>query len=345
MNAATAHSLRLAHDDLEHQIAQRTAQLAEANAQLENDLRLRELADGVLRRRNIELTELNVKLTATQTLLVQSEKMASIGQLAAGVAHEINNPIGYVLSNLGTLRVYVDQLLNMLACYEIAEADIVDPQVLQRIQALRRQYDLAFLREDIPLLMSESKEGIERVCQIVQNLKDFSRLDANQEWVLADLHRGIDSTLTMVASEVKYKADVVKHYAALPNIECLPSQINQVVMNLLMNAAQSIVEGRGTITVRTGVDDGMVWFEVADTGTGIAPEQLSRIFDPFFTTKPVGKGTGLGLSLAYGIVQKHGGRIEVESQLDQGTRFRVHLPIRHATSIDELASTGRPHEQ
>jgi len=176
--------------------------------------------------------------------------------------------------------------------------------------------------------MRESREGIGRVRQIVQDLKDFSRIDAGQEWLWADLHKGIDSTLNIATSEVRYKADVIKEYAEIPQIRCLPSQINQVVMNLVVNAAHAMGDGRrGQIIVRTGSEGGRVWFEVADNGSGIAPEHLPRIFDPFFTTKPVGQGTGLGLSLSYGIVQRHGGCIEVESQPGRGTCFRVTLPI------------------
>jgi signal transduction histidine kinase len=169
----------------------------------------------------------------------------------------------------------------------------------------------------------------------VQDLKDFSRVDANQEWVWANLHQGIDSTLNIVSNEVKYKADVVKHYGDIPDIECLPLQLNQVIMNLVVNAAHAIGGERGTITVATGADAGdagHVWLEVRDNGSGIAPDNLSRIFDPFFTTKPVGKGTGLGLSMAYGIVRKHNGAITVQSTVGAGTTFRVLLPVRHDES-------------
>ncbi|MEW5944004.1 MAG: ATP-binding protein, partial [Pseudomonadota bacterium] len=178
-------------------------------------------------------------------------------------------------------------------------------------------------------LMSESKEGISRVKQIVQNLKDFSHVGAEDEWQWADLHKGLDSTLNIVWNELKYKAEVVKEYGNLPEVECLPSQLNQVFMNLLVNAGHAIEE-RGVITIRTGVEGEQVWVEIADTGKGIAPEHLSKIFDPFFTTKPVGKGTGLGLSLSYSIVQKHQGRIEVHSEVGKGAAFRVWLPQRRA---------------
>ncbi len=320
-------ALRRAHDNLENLIEKRTAQLAEANERLEDDLRQRQIADAELRARHIKLTELNAKLSMAQEQLVQSEKLASIGQLAAGVAHEINNPIGYIFSNFGTLQGYLDQLFEMLKVYQDAEKG-ADPATAARLREMRETMDLDFLRGDIPVLMSESKEGIVRVRHIVQDLKDFSRADTTQDWVWANLHGGIDSTLNIVSNEVKYKADVIKEYGAIPDIECLPSQINQIIMNLVVNAAHAMGEKRGTITVRTGADEERVWIEVADNGTGIARENLTRIFDPFFTTKPVGKGTGLGLSLAYGIVQKHRGSIDVDSEPGRGTTFRIVLPVR-----------------
>ena len=320
-------ALRLAYDNLENLVEKRTAQLAEANLRLEDDLRQRQLADAELRHRHLRLTELNEKLSMAQQQLVQSEKLASIGQLAAGVAHEINNPIGYIFSNFGTLQSYLDQLFAMLDGYQEAEAQ-ASPAVAAKLKAMREAADLAFLREDIPVLMSESKEGIVRVRHIVQDLKDFSRVDANQEWAWANLHAGIDSTLNIVSNEVKYKADVVKQYGQIPDIECLASQINQIIMNLVVNAAHAIGDKRGTITIATGLGEpGTVWIEVRDNGSGIAREHLSRIFDPFFTTKPIGKGTGLGLSLAYGIVQKHRGSIGVDSEPGRGTTFRIVLPV------------------
>ena len=282
-----------------------------------------------LQARNTELSELNARLSATQEQLLQSEKMASIGQLAAGVAHEINNPIGYVHSNLGSLEGYLTDLFQILDAYVAVESQL--PANAPAAAELRRQktsLDLEFLREDIPKLMAESKEGITRVKKIVQDLKDFSHVDSSREWKWADLHHGLDSTLNVVNNEIKYKADVVKEYGVLPQVECLPSELNQVFLNLLVNAAHAMPDGvRGSITLRSGCDDHQVWIEVEDTGSGIAPENLKRIFDPFFTTKPIGKGTGLGLSLSYGIVKKHGGGIAVSSELGRGTTFRVTLPI------------------
>jgi len=266
------------------------------------------------------------KLEEAQGQLLQSEKLASIGQLAAGVAHEINNPIGFVNSNLGTLDNYVKDLLRLLDAYGKAEAD---PQEMAAAVALKREVDLDYLKEDLAALVRESRDGLDRVKKIVQDLKDFSRVDSSPEWQKADLHRCIDSTLNVVWNEIKYKAEVVKEYGALPEVECLPSQLNQVFMNLMVNAAHAIAE-KGTITITTGVEGDLAWVSVADTGAGIAPENLRRIFDPFFTTKPVGKGTGLGLSVSHNIVAKHGGRLEVESEPGRGTTFRVSLPVQHA---------------
>lgn len=277
--------------------------------------------------RLIELQQLNQQLKDAQNHLLQSDKLASIGQLAAGVAHEINNPIGYVYSNLGTLEKYVQDTFAMLAMYEQAEGLISDPEVRGRLKAAKDKLDIAFLKEDLRDLMSESKDGITRVKNIVQNLKDFSHADAADEWGFADLHGGIESTLNIVSNEIKYKADVVKEYGELPDVVCLSSQLNQVFMNLLVNAAHAIEE-RGTITIRTGRQGDEVWVEIVDTGKGIATEHIQKIFDPFFTTKPIGKGTGLGLSLSYGIIEKHHGRIEVQSEVGNGTTFRVWLPVR-----------------
>jgi two-component system NtrC family sensor kinase len=312
-----------------------TAQLKLALQRLEEDIRKRESAEAELMRRNVELTELNARLSMAQEQLVQSEKLASIGQLAAGVAHEINNPIGYVFSNFETLGTYIARMLEMFKAYEEAEASIGAPAVLARLREMRAGVDLDYLIEDIPGLMAESREGISRVRKIVQDLKDFSRVDANQEWQWADLHTGIDSTLNIVSNEVKYKADVVREYGQIPEIECLPSQLNQVFMNIVVNGAHAISGGRGRITIRTGTTGDNVWVEIADNGGGIAKEHLARIFDPFFTTKPIGSGTGLGLSLSYGIIQKHNGQIEVHSEPGQGTTFRITLPVRHLAAAEQ----------
>ncbi|MDB5814071.1 MAG: domain S-box [Rhodocyclales bacterium] len=332
-------SLRLAHQGLEDLVRKRTAELESAKGALERDIEKREQAERALLDRYVEMTNLNIKLSeanqqiqAAQNQLLQNEKLASIGQLAAGVAHEINNPIGYVFSNFSTLEHYVADLLSLIEAYHAAEPHIADEAQQHAVQALRERLDLEFLKEDTRSLMSESREGIERVRKIVQDLKDFSHVDSDASWQWADLHKGIDSTLNIVSNEIKYHADVIKEYGQIPKIQCLPSQLNQVFMNLLVNAAHAM-EGRptrGAITVSSGVDENDIWVAVSDTGCGMSEETCSKIFDPFYTTKPIGKGTGLGLSLSYGIVQKHHGSIDVTSVPGEGTRFCVKLPIRQA---------------
>ena len=289
--------------------------------------------EQALHDRHVELEDAYARLKHTQSQLLQSEKMASIGQLAAGVAHEINNPIGYVHSNLGTLQGYVASLVELLdayaelcGSYQTASASGSCPA--SPIDELKRRVDYDFLRKDLPQLVQESREGIGRVKKIVLDLRDFSHAGEtdNDDWALCDVHRGIDSTLNIVWNELKYKATLHKTYGALPMIECLPSQLNQVFLNMLVNAGHAIGE-KGEISVRTHAAGEFVLIEFSDNGVGIPEEVLPRIFDPFFTTKPVGKGTGLGLSLSYGIIQKHGGRIEVESKPGLGTTFRIHLPV------------------
>lgn len=265
------------------------------------------------------------ELQQAQNQLLQSEKMASIGQLAAGVAHEINNPVGYITSNLGSLQTYIDDLIHLLRQYaELETAVAADHPKRQQIEAVKRRVDVDYLLADIQDLVRESQEGVGRVKRIVQDLKDFSR-SSGMDWETADLHVTLESTLNIVHNELKYKADVIREFGDLPPLECVPTQLGQVFINLLVNAADAI-EQHGTITVRTGTDDGWGWVQVEDTGRGIEPEALPRVFEPFFTTKPMGRGTGLGLSVSYGIVEKHGGRIEVESRPGNGSRFTIWLP-------------------
>ena len=282
----------------------------------------------------IEQQELIRKLEDAQGQLLQSEKMASVGQLAAGVAHEINNPIGFINANLGSLKIEVEDLLSVIAAYENAGPVLSGyPSVFDAINRARLAADLTFVREDIQNLITESLDGVHRVKKIVDNLKDFSRVDTT-EWQLANLEDGLESTLNIVWNEIKYKAEVKKEYAGLPEIECIAAQINQVFMNLLVNAAHAIEE-HGVITLRTDFDDKEVWVEIEDTGRGIKPEHLNRIFEPFFTTKPVGKGTGLGLSLAFGIVQRHHGHLNVGSEVGKGTVFRLTLPREREAPADK----------
>ena len=273
-----------------------------------------------------DLKALHEALQRTQEQLVQSEKMASIGQLAAGVAHEINNPIGYLNSNLGTLGQYVGDILGVVATYEAAMPAIADPARREAIEQAKRETEFGFLLEDMPKLLAESQEGIQRVRKIVQDLKDFAHAGDNEDWQWVDVRHSLARTLNIVHNELKYKAEVRQAYEEIPEIRCLPGQINQVFMNLLVNAAQAI-DQRGEVGVRAWVEGEEVCVEVTDTGCGMPPEVVRRIFEPFFTTKPAGKGTGLGLSISYGIVKRHGGHIEVDSEVGRGTTFRVVLPV------------------
>ncbi|WP_303290088.1 ATP-binding protein [Marinobacter sp. SS5-14b] len=267
---------------------------------------------------NADQEALNAKLEQANRQLLQSEKLAAIGQLAAGVAHEINNPVGYVYSNLQSLESYLTDLFRLTDAVDSAKS-------LEDLRLIKQNIDYDYLRDDLKDLLAESREGIERVKTIISAMKDFSYIE-DEEFKLADLHRGIETTLNVVNNELKYKAEVIREFGELPEIECIMSQLNQVIMNLLVNAAHAIEEF-GKITVRTRHTNGNVEIEVEDTGKGISEEHLNRIFEPFFTTKPIGKGTGLGLSLSFNIVEKHNGKIEASSTPGQGTRFRITLPV------------------
>jgi len=283
--------------------------------------------ESAMRARVAELVEVNEKLADAQLQLLQSEKMASIGQLAAGVAHEINNPIGFVKSNLGMLAQYADQLLELVKGYALLEEQLGEPAktLCQPLRQRKAEMDFEFMLTDLPQLIEESREGINRISQIVLDLKNFSRASDN-EWRWADLHAGIDSTINVVWNQLKYKVEVRREYGKLPQVYCVAPQINQVLMNLLVNAEQAIAD-KGHITIRTAVAADMVCIEVQDDGCGMDAVTQARIFEPFFTTKPVGLGTGLGLSIAAGIISRHQGRLELQSAPGAGSTFRLLLPI------------------
>jgi PAS domain S-box-containing protein len=290
------------------------------------DITERKRMEEALAKKGQEQALLISQLQEAQAQLLQSEKMASIGQLAAGIAHEINNPVGFINSNMGSLKNYVGTLCDLVEALDQSLQSVPgQPEMKAKVAELKKQADYAFLKDDVADLVRESLDGLKRVRDIVQSLKDFAHI-GQTDWHLADLHEGLDSTLLIANNEIKHKATVTKEYGKLPPVKCLASQLNQVFMNLLINASQAITAD-GVITIRTGCIKDWVWVEIGDNGAGIPPEVLTRIFDPFFTTKPVGKGTGLGLSLSYNIVHKHGGRIEVSSEVGKGTRFTVHLPV------------------
>jgi signal transduction histidine kinase len=273
---------------------------------------------------------------AMERELQQSQKLASIGQLAAGVAHEINNPTGFVSSNLGSLKGYqgdIDELIHLyrklIDSIKTQDPALVSDQTtdqIKRIDAFEEEIDLEYIREDIADLIDESKEGTERIKKIVEDLKHFAHpgQDKIQE---TDLNKELTSTLNVVNNELKYKARVVKELNDLPIIMANPQQLNQVFINILVNAAQSI-EKMGEIRILTKAADSYVQIHISDTGCGISDENLTKIFDPFFTTKGVGKGTGLGMNIAYNIVQKHQGDLQVKSRVGHGTTFIISLPVK-----------------
>ncbi|MDA8169068.1 MAG: ATP-binding protein [Nitrospiraceae bacterium] len=290
------------------------------------------VANAALKDRATQLERANAELKAAQSRILQQEKMASIGQLAAGVAHEINNPIGYIMSNLGTLQKYVERFsifikaqseaVEKLAAGQPEDAGAVRGHVEDQKKALKLDY----IMDDAATLITESVEGAERVKGIVRDLKSFSRVD-EAEQKMADINAGLESTINIVWNELKYKATLKKEYGQIPLTRCNPGQLNQVFMNLLVNAAQSIGK-HGEIVVRTWNGDGNVNVSVSDTGCGIPQDKTGRIFEPFYTTKEVGKGTGLGLSIAYDIVvKKHHGEIKVESEPGKGSVFTVRIPV------------------
>jgi signal transduction histidine kinase len=293
--------------------------------------------------RNLVLRKALVELKESQTQLVQSEKMASLGQMVAGVAHELNTPLGYVKNNVQLLRELSAPVFE-LAETQAALADCLnDPacdearlaMALESAAGARAKAAPELLVEDFTQLFSDTLYGLEQIAELVVGLKDFARLDrAMSEEV--DLNDCIRSALVIARNGIKDKAETILQLGELPRIPCAPSQINQVLLNLLNNAAQAI-DGFGQILVKTWADDSAVFVSLQDSGRGMPPEVLARIFDPFFTTKPVGQGTGLGLSISYKIIQDHGGQIRAASEPGRGTRFLIRLPRPQALQLQRSA--------
>ncbi len=280
----------------------------------------------ILEGKNKALQAAYSEIKQAQSHLLQQEKMASIGQLAAGIAHEINNPVGFISSNLSSLHKYSSRLVEYMALQAELVGEAGSDELAARQLDGKKKYKIDYILSDIDDLIRESLEGCDRVKKIVQDLKSFSRVDqATRQTV--DIHECLDTTINMVWNELKYKAKIAKDYQASIPITCFPQQLNQVFMNLLVNAAHSI-DKEGVITIKTWQDEAFLSVAITDTGGGIATENVGRIFEPFFTTKEVGKGTGLGLSIVYDIVTKnHHGDIRVDSQVGQGTTFTVKIPF------------------
>ncbi len=358
-------ALHKAYDELEHRVEERTAELLEANRLLRHEVIERKQAEAGLRQSEAQLRQQTQqlqrtlqRLQETQAKLVQSEKMSSLGQLVAGVAHEINNPINFISGNILYASEYVQDLLTMLAHYEMAL-----PQPPPAIAAALAQYDIPFIQADLPKLLNSMKIGTDRIRQIVLSLRNFSRLDEAEKKPV-DIHDGLENTLMILQHRLKSQPglgeiNIHKTYANLPLVDCYAGQLNQVFMNILSNAIDALEEKaeqlysltgnednpqlkpptsgdrafQPTITIHTEqVDSHWIAIRITDNGLGIPERVKQRLYDPFFTTKPVGKGTGLGLSISYQIVvEQHGGQLKCQSRPNQGTEFTIEIPI-HTTA-------------
>jgi signal transduction histidine kinase len=299
-----------------------------------------ELEDRV-EERTIELKNALGELQRTQSQVVQSEKMSSLGQLVAGVAHEINNPVNFIHGNLAHVQEYTQDLLTLVQLYQEHDSNPAN-----EIQIAAEEMDLEFLQEDLPKMLSSMKVGTDRIRQIVLSLRNFSRTD-EAEFKRVDIHEGIDSTLMILQHRLKAKPEqpeieVIKDYGSVPLVECYAGQLNQVFMNILVNAIDALEENNAKLTyqeikdnpsrikIRTSlINSTSIEVAIADNGVGISQEFQQRIFDPFFTTKPIGKGTGMGMSISYQIItEKHGGKLECFSNPGEGTEFIIQVPLR-----------------
>ncbi|NEO84408.1 MAG: urea ABC transporter substrate-binding protein [Spirulina sp. SIO3F2] len=331
------------------ELEQRSHLLKQTTRQLRHEIRQRQQAEQALHAANTEIMALNESLRAdkttleqhvrsrtrdletalrqlqdTQAQLIQTEKMSSLGQMVAGIAHEINNPINFVYGNLFHLQQYLQDLCDLIQLYEQSY------EPTPEIAAKAEDMELEFVLGDINKLLESMGVGVVRVRDIVSAMRNFSRLD-EAAIKAVDLHEGLESTLLILGNRLKSGCAIVRDYGSLPPVQCYPAQINQVFTNIIVNALDAMEEAnsptqRLTITTRAIADE-QVQISFQDTGPGIPPELQAKIFDPFFTTKPVGKGTGLGLGICYQIIQKHDGQLEVFSELNQGTEFRITLPI------------------
>lgn len=318
------------------------------------DITERKQAEEATRLAYEKLEEANKELKEMQSQMVQSEKLASIGQLAAGVAHEMNTPVGFVASNFQTLEDYIKKIQSLLEM----DAELIGriktgqkTELLKKVDAISKSRDdmkMDFILEDIQGLFDDSREGLDRVTNIIQHLRDFSRIDQPGSLDEYNLNDGIEATFVVAKNEIKYDADIKTEFSELPPIFCNSGQVNQVFLNILVNASQAIKsqerDDKGTITIRTYATDEEVVCEISDDGCGIAPDSLSKVFDPFFTTKPVGKGTGLGLSVSYDIiVNKHNGELLVDSTVGEGSKFTIKLPISKKNQNDkkEIERNGK----
>ena len=291
-----------------------------------------------LERQNIELGKRKAELERLQAQLVQNEKMASLGQLSSGIAHELNNPAGFIYGNMDILAGYLKELETL---FDAWDSVVLTTEQSLLLDVVKTRINYATLRGQLNLILADCREGAERICDVVTNLRLFARLD-EAEFKSIDINEGINSTIRLLSRY--YSAGSIsleKHYGNLPLIDCYASQLNQVWMNLLVNAAQAVRDS-GKVIITTKLEGDSIVIMIEDNGVGIPVEHLSKIFDPFFTTKPVGVGTGLGLSISYGIIERHCGRISAQSKVDQGTTFTVRIPISQATTEENFSGGSKP---
>ncbi|WP_018625981.1 sensor histidine kinase [Niabella aurantiaca] len=304
--------------------------IKEQNIVLEKEVKSR---TEELQQTNEELKEAMNQIQHTQAKLVENEKMASLGQLTAGIAHEINNPINFVTSNIRPLEADVTDLQQVIRRYEKLDLSKELSSQLQDIEKYKKEIDLEYVYEEIAILLSGIKEGANRTSEIVKGLKSFARVD-EASWKSVNLNEGIESTLLLVKNSFPQKFQLVKELGNIPLVECEPGKINQVIMNVVTNAVQAICERMrkepdiGILTIKTWEQEGQVKISIGDNGSGMTEEVRNKIFDPFFTTKDVGEGTGLGLSIVQGIIEKHNGSIQVFTETGRGTTFIISLPVR-----------------
>ena len=281
-----------------------------------------EIAHIVLEVLNARLTKAIVERKLIESQMVQNAKMASLGELVAGIAHELNNPLGFIHANLGNLKKFSKKILGLIETYDHLD---IPEKTREEVEKQKEEINFEYLKNRMTEMIERSGVGADRMKKIIQDLKTFSRLDA-AEFAGADINDAIETTLNIMHNEYKNRIEIKKEFGDLPLVDCYIAKLNQVFMNLIVNACHAI-EGKGEIKIITGTQNGSVNIEISDTGSGIPEEVIEKIFDPFFTTKPIGKGTGLGLSISYGIVKQHKGEIDVKSRPGEGTAFTIKIPI------------------
>jgi len=318
-------------------LRQANEKISQKNQQLEDNRLMLTDRTGQLAKRTIELENTLQKLKNTQTQLIQSEKMAGLGTLTAGIAHEINNPVGFIYGGVESLEERLPELWHVSQKFEALKSTTSETELrkqIQELEHLKQEIDYEDIKTDIVESVADIKIGADRTFEIVKSLRTFSRLDEGR-YKTIDIHENIESTLVILKNQYKHHIEIEKNYTNIPNVECSPSSINQVIMNILANAIQAIKDsekGNGKITISTGEIENTlepsVFIAIKDDGPGIPQTVKNRIFDPFFTTKDVGKGTGLGLSISMNIIKAHHGKLDVISELGKGTEFMIHLPIK-----------------